>query len=607
EEEEAEEEGQGKMDDGDSVNGVRGKGRMVDIGLESTLRESVEALERDDSAPPDDITVERSLDDEPPAFQQFRRPPVSAPRFQKDPPLLPKETDREVAAERPRPPSSDASSVGAPHTQMRVVFPRLTKTPKVPPTISSPAAQTPFHDQLWSWLYLISLASLLASFFLVWLHTSTPTNDEPLGDTIYTTLQSSLHLLAVDTLVAIIVSLVWLALLRSFAKPLVYGILVAVPVTLVSFFLHPFISSFKGNGVQDKVMRWLSFLPAVLAVLWTFTVIRGRHCLDKAIGILQFACRILAANPALLALGFATLIGVVAWTWVWISMFTRVFLGGHVIYNPKNPKNIFVIDVGTWWLGVFFVLMYLWTLAVGSGVQRATTAATVSQWYFHRLAIPSPTSSQVVRAALSHATTTLFGTICFSTFLGVIIRLPLLVLPRSVVGVINLFTYSFVPTPIASLTNPLTLTYAAIHSQPLSASARGISQMTFLSPSLPTTSLTPRFSPSRNRSAAPLLPYRLAKLFLHATRAVMAFALGFGGWVSTARMLVVDGHKGSLYAYVVGLIAGAIGWAVLGAMEGVLAGVVDAGIVCWGSESREGGGGGYCLEAGWLFGGETER
>lgn len=80
------------------------------------------------------------------------------------------------------------------------------------------------------------------------------------------------------------------------------------------------------------------------------------------------------------------------------------------------------------------------------------------------------------------------------------------------------------------------------------------------------------------------------------------------------------GVKGSLYAYVVGLIAGAIGWGVLGAMEGVLAGVVDACLVCWGSETGAGGGGGtgrggrgpgaggrhgqarYCIEAGWLFG-----
>lgn len=68
-----------------------------------------------------------------------------------------------------------------------------------------------------------------------------------------------------------------------------------------------------------------------------------------------------------------------------------------------------------------------------------------------------------------------------------------------------------------------------------------------------------------------------------------------------------SGIRGSLYAYVVGLIAGAIGWGVLGAMEGVLAGVVDAAVICWateiGSSGREAR---YCREAGLLFGGGAE-
>ena len=59
--------------------------------------------------------------------------------------------------------------------------------------------------------------------------------------------------------------------------------------------------------------------------------------------------------------------------------------------------------------------------------------------------------------------------------------------------------------------------------------------------------------------------------------------------------------KGSLYAYVVGLLAAAIGWGVLGAIDGVVAGVVDAAVVCWGSE-RRGGEVRYCREAEFLFG-----
>jgi len=267
---------------------------------------------------------------------------------------------------------------------------------------------------------------------------------------------------------------------------------------------------------------------------------------------------------------------------------------------------MFVINAGSWWVGVYFIFVYVWSLGVIAGIQRTVTAATVSQWYFHRLTVPSPSSCQIVQAALVHAFTTLFGTICLSSFLAMLIRLPLIVLPRRLSSFVSLAAYSLVPTPISALTNPLTLTYGAIHSQPLAVSARSLSQMTFLSPGTPATSFHPRsFSVSQRNDSASLLPYRLAKLLLHATRFIMSLALGFGGWVSTARSLWVSSAiRGSLYAYVVGLVAGAIGWGVLGAMEGVLSGVVDAAVVCWASEvsssRREAR---YCREAGWLFGG----
>ncbi|KAF4632290.1 hypothetical protein G7Y89_g5837 [Cudoniella acicularis] len=560
-----------------SEGSSKGKDRMVDVGLESTI---------EDSDPPDDLAIELQPDDSPPAFQTFRSTPKTGPiRLPTDSSRMPRDIEagfgRQTAV--PPPPSSVET---------------------VPATIATTLGEAPKHDVFWGSLYLICLGGLFATFFLVFLHTTAQGN---LGDTIYTTLRASFHLFAVDTVVSIFVSLLWLALLRSFVRPLVHLILLAVPVILISFSLYPLISSYKGQtggtSLQDKAMRWLSFIPGIFALIWLYTIFKGRHSLHKAVGILEFASRILAANPALLGLGFATLGAVVAWTWMWLGMFTRVFLGGHQSTGLPN----FIIDTSTWWLGVYFVLMYIWTLSVISGIQRSTTAATVSQWYFHRNVVPAPTSRDIVNSAFIHAITTLFGTICLSTLLALLIRLPLLILPRRLIGVVSIFAYTLIPTPIAALTNPLTLTYAAIHSQPLHTSARGLSQMTFLTPQAPTTTLTPRSFSSRTHKTAPLLPYRLAKLLLHATRFIMAMALGFGGWVATARQLSIaipegPGIKGSAYAYVVGLVASFIGWGVLGAMEGVLSGIVDASVVCWGSEKGMAGGGAYCLEAGYLFG-----
>lgn len=560
----------------DSDASSNGKGKMVDVGLESAMQSSVDG--RDGDEPPDDLAIEIPPDDDPPSIQQFRKPPIT--RFEQTSPFIPQETGVESAYERPHPPDSDASSA--------------------PPTISHPAEEPPRHDAFWASLYLISLAALFSSFFLVYLHTTVPSFTHPLGDTIYTTLHASYSLLATDTLVAVIVSLLWLAVLRSYVRPLVYAILVAVPIILFSFSLYPFISSFqgqwKGASIQDKAMRWLSIIPGVSAAVWAYTVYRNRHSFGKAISILEFSCRILAANPGLLGLGFATLLGVITWSWLWMAMFTRVFLGGHL----SNAKDFFILNSSTWWLGMFFVLVYLWTLGVGSGIQRATTAATVSQWYFHRLTVPAPTSRQVILAAFNHSTSTLFGTVCLSTLLALLIRLPFLILPSRIMAFIGLCSYRIIPSPISALTNPLTLTYSAIHSQPLVASSKALNRLSFISPHKPGS------APFRTRNATPgtLLPYTLSLLLLRATRFITSLALGFGAWVNTARLLVIgedSGVRGSLYAYVVGLIAGAIGWGVLGAIDGVLTGVVDAAVVCWASEVGRGEVR-YCREAEDLFG-----
>jgi Plasma-membrane choline transporter len=552
----------------------KAKGKLVDVELSSSEQSSIDGIEREEL---------EEADDDPPAFQQFpNRIGIGKPQYGHN--WIPEETDDETARLQPRPPSPDRESV--------------------PPGVTGEVEELPRYDIFWGTLFWIALASLFASAFLVWLHTDTPTKKNPLGDTIYSTLTKSYHLLAVDTLVAVIVATLWLALLRSFLRPLTYLILVAVPIIMFSFSLYPLISSFKGSwkgsSLQDKMMRTFSFLPLIGAILWTYLSFKARHSIDKAVEILGFGMKVLAVSPALVLAGFVALMTNVVWFWVWLAMFSRVFLEGH--WSTYAQKNLFVIDVSSWWLGAFYVLMLLWTQSVISGIQRATSAATVSQWYFHRNTNPAISSRSVVSASFAHASGTLFGTICLSTFLSIAIRLPLLFLPRTISRYISFCFYSIVPSPIASLTNPLTLTYAAIHSQNLSDSARSLSQMSFVSRNSATTTLGPNsFDAPASDS---LIAYRTAKLLLHSTRYVMALALGFGGWVATARLLQVDeSYRGSLYAYVVGLGAAAIGWAILGAMEGVILGIVDAVVVCWGSEVSATGRGQarYCREAGDLF------
>ncbi|GAB7366020.1 hypothetical protein MBLNU230_g7344t1 [Neophaeotheca triangularis] len=569
-----------------SAPSCKGKGRLVDVNLASTINE--EPSESLTNLAPMVKPRERS-----PPFQNFR-PSKSTVQSS----FLPMETDEESRRAYPGPPSPGAESV--------------------PPTVILPSPQPPLHDRFWANLYQITFFAMLAAFVLIWFHTTTPNKKNPLGDTIYNTIRGSTYMLMWDTVVAIIVSMIWLALLRNHVRTLVFLMLVAVPVVLFTFSLYPFINSFKGayhgNSLQDRMMRWVSLIPAIVGIAWTYSVIKSRHSLHKSTSILEFSTRIIAASPQLLALGFATLGIVVIFTWVWMLMFERIFLSGH--FSSGNTKS-FILDANSWWLGAFFILQYLWTLGVISGVQRATTAAVVSQWYFHRLAIPQPTSHAVVKASLSHATGALFGTICLSTFLSLLVRLPLILLPGRLSGLLNMAFYYLIPTSLVTLTNPLTLTYAAIHSQPLAIAARGLSQLSFISRTNPSNTLQPsnlrrnplnNLNPDQNANNA-LIPYRLAKLLLSATKTLVSLSLGLVSWVRASHSTHFGSSiKGSLYAYVIALLAGTIGFAVLGAVEGVVSGVLDAAVVCWGSET--GGLGGvrgearFCREAGELFGEE---
>lgn len=574
----------------DQRSGRKGNGNLVDVGLEDSYRHNAS---RDHSPTPSEV-----LGKDPP-IQRFReQPSLNEPSFDYSASVTANETSsrnlKAFSSDRPRPPSFSES------------------TPEQPGI--SLASEASSHDAFWGHLFLIVMASVFATAFLVYLHTSTPPGDKSKwGDTIYMTLHKSFFLLGIYTIVAIFVSLIWLALLRSYVRLLVHIIIVAVPVILFSFSLYPFISSFKGSwhgsSIQDKAMRWGSLIPFIMASLWTYNVLRGRRAIGKAIGVLEFSCRILAANPELLVLGLGILVCVVCWTWIWMLMFTRVFLGGHL----AGPRS-FILDFGSWWLGAYYILFYLWSIGVIAGIQRSVTAAIVSQWYFHRLRSPKPSSRQIGQAAITHATTTLFGTICLSRLLSLLVRLPLILLPSRLSYLIGLFAYSLIPTPITYLTNPLSLTYAAIHSKPLSTSSRGLSQMSILAPTMSSTSLHPSYTRPSNpglgsSSNTSLLSYRLSKLILHATRFIMSLALGFGGWVTTARNLSVSATgtagtiRGSLYAYIVGLIAGTIGWSILGSIESVIADIVDAAVICWASEvGSYGGEAMYCREAGWLFG-----
>jgi hypothetical protein len=226
---------------------------------------------------------------------------------------------------------------------------------------------------------------------------------------------------------------------------------------------------------------------------------------------------------------------------------------------------------------------------------RATTAATISQWYFHRHSLPPSTPSKaIVLAASSHTFSTLLGTICLSAFISLVCRVPLLILPNRMSRWFQWFFFFIIPGPLFNLVLPLTLTHASIKSVPLVIAARNNSRLRVLD----------------TTRGHPFTSYRIAKMILSAARLATALSMGIGGWVYGARQEILSGSSvgavGSLYGYLVGLIAGAVGWVVVGGIEGAAAMVVDACFVCFAVDFEGGVDGiGHCREAWQAFNGRV--
>ncbi|CCG83242.1 Putative uncharacterized protein [Taphrina deformans PYCC 5710] len=452
----------------------------------------------------------------------------------------------------------------------------------VPLALLEPQIASVQHDRAYALLFMACQASIFATSLFVFLTTDTKTT--PVADTIYSALTSAIGLISRDTIIALAISGIWLVALKSFVRPLLQTIIIVVPIVIFSLSSYILSWSYRGSlggyEVQARAMRWSSLCMLCFAFMWIYSAWKGRHTMMKTISIIKLACTILEQNYPLLLLGIGSLATVIFYSFIWLHQFERIFLRGT--FEGLGTARHWLMNGSSWFIGGYFVWMFLWTFAVISGIQRSTTSAAVSHWYFHRHDLPKANQMDVAKAALLHSLSTSFGSICASALLSLLSRLPLVVLPRRVSGLLSMVAYVLISAPLQGLMSPLTLSYASIHSLDLGSASRSISQHPILNPNNSWTA------------------YRTAKMLLSAARATTALGLGVAAWISSAR---APGGNATVYGYMVGLVAGAIGWAVVGSIEGVVSMIVDATFVCYGTDlprAREGRS--HCLDATNAFG-----
>ena len=228
------------------------------------------------------------------------------------------------------------------------------RQPLPPETLPRPVSAPPLvpasHDSAWSALYGLAMAGMFATSFMIWLGTETPDSSTPLGDTIYQVLHTAFPLLISDAILAVGIAILWLILMKHALQPFVYLLLFTVPIAMFTVFLIPLIQSFRGrwdgNTIQDRAMRWGSVIPLCIGVWWMWKLWQGRLSVSRAISIIALSGKIVAQNSALVPFSFAALAAFILFTFVWVLMFSRVFLRTYTVLdggtNSPHLARIFV-------------------------------------------------------------------------------------------------------------------------------------------------------------------------------------------------------------------------------------------------------------------------
>ena len=220
----------------------------------------------------------------------------------------------------------------------------------LPRPVSAPPIVAASHDSAWSALYGLAMAGMFATSFMIWLGTQVPDTSTPLGDTIYQVLHTAFPLLISDAILAVGIAILWLILMRHALQTFVYLLLFTVPIAMFTFFLIPLLQSFRGrwhgNTIQDWAMRLGSVVPLCIGLWWTWKVWSERLSVSRAISVIALSGKIVTQNSALVPFSFAGLAAFVVFTFVWVLMFSRVFLRTYTVLDggttPPHPVRIFV-------------------------------------------------------------------------------------------------------------------------------------------------------------------------------------------------------------------------------------------------------------------------
>jgi len=250
-----------------------------------------------------------------------------------------------------------------------------------------------WRDLPFAVLFYLHLAGIVALFIGGYSNYKNQSKDEEDDDIDFIPLKdaeafSSLFtIVIICAAVGILFSFGYLAVVKKFAKQLIYGTLLANIFLWLAFALVMFAVGQVFSGIIFLVIAGLNGL---CFYFW-------RHRIPFASAMLKTVAGIIDDFPATTYTAYASLIVLIAWFFFWVATvsFAQTFTSAGIVF-------------------FFLLLSFYWTSQVIKNVVHVTVAGTHASWYFLR-ATGMPHNPTV--GALKRALTTSFGSICLGSLI----------------------------------------------------------------------------------------------------------------------------------------------------------------------------------------------
>ncbi|KAI7902769.1 plasma-membrane choline transporter-domain-containing protein [Cokeromyces recurvatus] len=429
-----------------------------------------------------------------------------------------------------------------------------------------------YRDPIFAALYTLCLAIFLLSSFIVLFTTNSRDIEDYIKGSTFKTIKDSAGVLSVIIITALMIGTFWLYILRIFTKTFVWGTVVCVPISLTTIFIWTLVESLQNYYIyegekevsittKDTGLTIMSFIPLILNLIYIKLIFDYRHRINKTISIIELSCDVIKYNPGVILVSFLLVIIFVIFSIIWIILFTRLWLIGHLSDKSSLSGPVWIVNNYVYSLAAFYIFIYMWTARLLMYMERFILSAITAQWYFHR---QEPMNNKPWKIAFVRATSTSFGTLALASLILAIIQFLQLVASL-------MRKYSKTSRPFANVLSFI-LRYIDILVSAFSnytISLTGITGEGFFAAAQSATKIF------RRNLLTGVFGDLLTQLMLYIGASIIALTSGFSAYVYATHNL----H--SPHGFIVGLIGTLIPWYMSQFFSYIMISIIDATFLCY--------------------------